>query len=362
MTRQIADHVVLPYGQTPSVEAILADLQARTSFPLSALLAVTEKCNLRCRHCYQASAAATEMTLEQIEQILDAVAGAGVLFLTITGGEPAIRADLEGIIEAAVDRRFAVKLKTNGTLLDRERIARLSGAGLAEVHLSLYDDRPAIHDAFVGLEGAWRLVWDTVGFFRKQGVGVQVACNAMAANADRVSRIVDLCEAHGATWAIDLHVSSRIDGDPEPCRLRATEEQVISLLADRRLFDPRAVAVGRQVEHNQPTCGAGTAGVYIRANGDVQLCPFLPLTLGNALATRFDALWMTSQERRQFLAIRWGDLPDCAECEHGWACTRCPGMALREGGSLLAISPSDCQLARARILASHSAENDCHDP
>ena len=53
----------------------------------------------------------------------------------------------------------------------------------------------------------------------------------------------------------------------------------------------------------------------------------------------------------RFLATRWSDLPECAECDLSWACSRCPARALVASGDIAGRSPAYCELARARAAA-----------
>jgi len=65
---------------------LLEQLQGRR-YPLSGSIELTERCNLRCLHCYinqpagSQEAMANELTLPQIQDILDQIVDAGCLFL-----------------------------------------------------------------------------------------------------------------------------------------------------------------------------------------------------------------------------------------------------------------------------------------
>ena len=77
--------------------------------PLGAQLDLTYRCNERCVHCYLDHEDHGELTFAEITGLLDQMAGAGVFFLTISGGEIFLRPDLFEIA-ARVDHRALHRL------------------------------------------------------------------------------------------------------------------------------------------------------------------------------------------------------------------------------------------------------------
>lgn len=337
-----------PQRCDPEKSAFLSRLQKTHPFPLTAVITVTERCNLRCGHCYVPQPQLRdELSLDEITAVLDELAAMGVLFLIITGGEPTLRQDLVQIVDRAVDRRFSVRIKTNATLLDEAQIDALVEAGVSEIHTALYDDRSIEHDAFVGLEGAWDRTIAATRRFSEKGVRVRAGAVVMSANAARISKLVTLFEHGGYSYTIDTAISPRSDGDNSPCTLRPSVEQLESILEDQRLFDPDNDGGTTPRFPGDALCIAGSGSVHIGPSGVVTLCPFLPLTMGNVREKPLQEIWLESEQRRRFVELKWSELPECASCELAWTCTRCPGSALLETGDVTGISPGDCAAARA---------------
>jgi len=332
-------------------DQLLHRLQAKHPYPLTVALAITERCNLACKHCYlPAEPHCTELSLSEIEDLLDELAALGTLFFLITGGEPALRRDLEEIVAAAVDRRFSVVLKTSATLLHEPRLRALVAAGLGEVHVSLYDDRPAEHDAFVGHPGAWHRTLTALDFLSAARVNVVANIVALRNNAERIPRIIDLCSERGFPYSISMRMVPSTDGDRAPCALRLDVDQIERLLEDRRLFAPSDLFDPCNHRSDGALCGAGIGLAHIGPDGRVFLCPIVPMEVGNIRERPFRELWQSSTERRRFIETAWSDLPTCSKCEDAWACNRCPGAALLESGNLVGVSPVDCEMAKARAL------------
>ena len=89
-------------------------------------LMITGKCNLNCLHCFNAKDNAplnTELTYEQILNILDQARDIGVHAFTLTGGEPLVHKHFLDIVKAIYERdMFIFELNTNGLLINQEML------------------------------------------------------------------------------------------------------------------------------------------------------------------------------------------------------------------------------------------------
>lgn len=93
----------------------------KKSTPLIAGLTVTNKCNLRCRHCRVIERGAKDLTFEEATAIIDSFYKEGGRIVYLQGGEPFLWHDrqhnLEDIIEYTHRKGFlAVIIYTNGTM------------------------------------------------------------------------------------------------------------------------------------------------------------------------------------------------------------------------------------------------------
>ena len=126
-------------------------------------LSVTDKCNLRCVYCMPEEGIKKlrhedVMSVEEIEEIVQAFASCGISKVRLTGGEPLVR---RGIIEickrvASTDGINEVCLTTNGLLVP-QYAAELKAAGVNRLNFSLDSlDRVTYNDItrFDALDGA----------------------------------------------------------------------------------------------------------------------------------------------------------------------------------------------------------------
>ncbi len=125
----------------PAPDGPLVDPQGRRLDYLR--LAVTDRCNLRCRYCMPAAGVALGdrdeiLSIDELIRVGALFAGLGVRSFRITGGEPLVRRGVVSLIAAlrALPSSPEVLLTTNGLLLV-EHLDGLIDAGLKRVNLSL---------------------------------------------------------------------------------------------------------------------------------------------------------------------------------------------------------------------------------
>jgi GTP 3',8-cyclase len=119
-------------------------IRDRLERPLRNLrLSVTDRCNLRCQYCmpeeeYVWLPREDVLTFEEMARVVDVFADLGVDKVRLTGGEPLLRRDLDGLVRLlAGNRRIRdLAMTTNGVLL-AEQAAGLRTAGLHRVTVSL---------------------------------------------------------------------------------------------------------------------------------------------------------------------------------------------------------------------------------
>ena len=91
----------------------------------------TNKCNLKCVHCYQDAEEATdkELSCEEGKKMIDEIARAGFKVMIFSGGEPLMRPDIYELVAHAASRGLRPVFGSNGTLITPEVAVRLKEAG-----------------------------------------------------------------------------------------------------------------------------------------------------------------------------------------------------------------------------------------
>lgn len=281
---------------------------ARAGFTLQWHL--TERCNLRCAHCYQSGRSTTEPAMPAVHDVLDQFVrlldslSIRIGRVTLTGGEPLIRPDFFDILDAVARRRdrLEVAILTNGTRLDRHTARRLARAAPAYVQVSV-EGAEATHAAIRGpgsfraaVEGLEHLaaekVWTVVSFTAHRGnyrEFPEVARLARHVRARRVwsDRLVP--EGQGAALR-DLCL-----GPPEVRELFAL------MRASRPRFSLRRteVAMHRALQFLEDggrpyRCNAGRRLLALLPDGTLLPCRRLPVPVGNLAEAPLERLYRDS--------------------------------------------------------------------
>ena len=150
----IADHrASAPLPAIPAAAAdptgALADTRGRRLHDLR--ISVTDRCNFRCTYCmprtvfdkdYQFLPHAEVLSFEEITRLARVFAAHGVEKLRLTGGEPLLRKNIEGLVEMLAALRtpagkpLDLTLTTNASLLPK-KARLLKAAGLNRINVSL---------------------------------------------------------------------------------------------------------------------------------------------------------------------------------------------------------------------------------
>jgi cyclic pyranopterin phosphate synthase len=111
-------------------------------------ISVTDRCNFRCTYCmpkesfgadYPFLARDSLLSFEEIQRLARLFAQLGVRKLRLTGGEPLVRKNLEGLVAllAGTPGIEDISLTTNGSLLTAAKAQALKQAGLKRITISL---------------------------------------------------------------------------------------------------------------------------------------------------------------------------------------------------------------------------------
>jgi len=335
--------------------------------PSGAYLHVTHRCDLACQHCFQTDETHPEnsdLTRDRLKKLMDELAALGVLWLTITGGEPFLRRDLMDILQDARDRRFAVSLKTAGHHINAQRAARLHEIGVRDVDISLYSHEPAVADAFTQTPGSWMRAVRGIKACVEAGVAVTVRAGMTRFNFRKLRELKEFVLGIGATLRIDPSVNVRTNGDTSSLELALTAEERAEawqlLGADVTMFldgDPESCDGGGGFKHpGRSMCGAGTRTLSISAQGEVNPCLLHPASAGNALTRPLREIWENSPVLQEIRGINYGEMAKtgCSGCGYQRTCHPCMALAATEHGANKDCNTSSFETARAKMLLARS--------
>lgn len=372
---------VLICGSEPSeLEPYQRYLRYPNRYIRAAHWSVTGKCNYRCKHCFMSAPDAKlgELCHETVMDIARQIVACGIGTVSLTGGEPLVRADFTDIAEYLVKNGVYIsEIYSNGALVNRELLAELKALGVQCSFNMSYDGPDGRHDWLRGIRGAERAVLRAFDLCREMGFETGSEMCIHRGNMHLLRQSVNTLAAHGCgslktnpvmgteLWArydkdysistkelFDLYLDyiPRFFEDGMPlylhlggfftCEKGSADYTVPSLHNTRRESFAEATV-----------CGHARQTLYISPEG--RMLPCMPLSsmaqqsayplvqdigLANGLT---DSAYMRLIDTR--MSEYFAHNPACAECEYKYKCGGgCRASALSSSADILAPDKASC--------------------
>ena len=322
--------------------------------PMSAQWELTFKCNHLCGFCYNAPTGQRELATAEIKRGLEKIADFGVLYLTLTGGEPMVRPDFFEICEYGRHLGFALRIYTNGYLLDEARTKRLKDVHTFEVEVSIHGAKAETHDRLTGIRGSFDKVIAGLANLRKHKIKTNLKCPITHLNQDELWGVWEIAKEYGASIAFDPVITPRDDGDKGPLGMAATKEFLVRFFSD----EFKEIRYGRDVTKRDDSvvrtnCGTGRTSFTIDPYGNIFPCVQWRRKWANIKEVdSLTEIWKTSEVLQH---VRWAAVQitqtTLKEKESGAFCSFCPGVAELQTGSPFMMYPQAEIVAEARLSA-----------
>jgi MoaA/NifB/PqqE/SkfB family radical SAM enzyme len=208
------------------------------------VIELTNRCNLRCLHCFdERHAASGELSLAIIERVLREGKGCGIDHLAFTGGEPTLHRQFADIVPRVCEAAYTYSLVSNG--MNFPQIAPLlwqSQPWFKGVTFSLDGAREATHDRLRG-HGSYRRVLRAASVCVMKDLPFTLNMVLTAHNCHEVAEMVWLAGRLGSAgvrfgWLMPTPETALHGLDLTPQARHAVEAEI------RRLRQSAPVAVG----------------------------------------------------------------------------------------------------------------------
>lgn len=318
----------------------------RTYQPAWSLLQwhITERCNLRCAHCYQDAYGGSELdfdgqlaVVEQYKDLLafwrdrtDRVVNGHI---TVTGGEPFAHRNFLDLLEvfAANRRRFSFAILTNGSFIDRTMARRLRQLGPRFVQVSI-EGTKATHDSIRG-DGNFERTVAAIRYLRDARMPTMISFTAHRGNFREFPAVAWL----GCRLGVDKVWSDRLIPHGSGAAMREhvltpdeTREYFTIMARARKMAQLTRILHGTEIAMNRALqfmadggapyhCAAGDNLVTVQPNGDLYPCRRMPISVGNVMQTPLIDLYYGAglfRTLRDPFRIAEG----CLTCEHAPRC------------------------------------------
>ena len=279
-----------------AIGRVLPGLTARAPARIHTLtLALTDRCNLRCRMCdiwEKNPGERKELGLEAVASILRARGLRRLGAVNLTGGEPFLREDLRELycVARVLHPECRFTISSNGTLTGAmvRFFGKIRGAGNITLELSLLGN--AAHDAVTRVSGSLRRLKLSVMELRRRfpGLGLKAKFVLTPWNCDDVVDVARACAAWGIPLLVKQIENSRYYTNTlrhgENRRRRAFvipmgqrrrllsrfQEPCVAMIVDKGAL--QGVISSLKGDRTSRPCCVPERSLFIQANGDVHRC------------------------------------------------------------------------------------------
>lgn len=327
----------------------IEDQAYKDKIPLRGTFELTARCNFNCKMCYvhlneqQIKSIGRELTNEEWLEIARQARDAGMLYLTLTGGEVFARPGFRELYEKLSEMGFLITILSNGYLVDENVINWLSEMPPYILRFTLYGASNDTYYRVCGIKDGFDRVSHAIDLVNKSVIPFFMSSTLVKENIDDLQAMQDLANeknvpitfscsviksVRGATQNVISHRLDRFTGIEEVL------QYLVSKGGDRLYTYP---------DHMFDVCKKYRKGFWLTWNGNLQLCSFMSEPAVSLTGDiEFNEAWIQLLDRLEQI-----EKPEkCKSCKYEGFCQKCPGVLAAECGSCSDVSEEFCAKAK----------------
>jgi len=262
------------------------------SAPTEVHMAVTNRCPLRCRHCYMGAGEPdpAELDTAGMKRALAALADMGVFHVALGGGEALARDDLFEIAAHSRELGLVPNLTVSGALMTPGIARRMKVFGQVNVSMDGVGEAYGVYRDGAGFAAADA----ALGMLVSAGVPAGINCVVGGTNFGLIGELFEYAARAGANEIEFLRLKPAGRGGEDYLRDRTDRRQNLELFPLLQRFSERHGVTAKVdcsfmpmvCEHRPPVdylestgtygCVAGNVLLGARSDGSVAGCSFLP--------------------------------------------------------------------------------------
>ena len=346
--------------------------------PISGIFELTPRCNFNCKMCYvhlpadEQRRRGRELTAGEWVSLAEQTRDAGTVFLLLTGGEPALRADFAEIYEQIAQMGFSLTVNSNGYTLG-PLLPLFRRLPPAKFHITLYGTSNETYEKLCGVP-AYDCVLENIRLLREEGIPVRVNISITPDNLADVQSIYEAAKALGATvqsagymfpprrmWPEKAEQIFRM----EPEEAGKAMARLDCLRFPREELRARYEAVLREEEAlvlpesdecvgHGTRCRGGDTSYWLGWDGKMSFCGMLSAPAFDAVALGIPEAWRRVREATAQIRLP----AECAGCRHERFCHPCAAKCWCESGRFDRKPDYVCRMTYAYLQALEEYANE----
>ncbi len=324
----------------------MSSVDKNIGLPMAMLAELTHRCPLQCPYCsnpLELEKADSELSTEQWIDVMQQAVEMGILQIHFSGGEPALRTDLEDLVKAATDLNLYTNLITSGVNINEERAAKLAELGLAHVQISIQDSEEEQSNKIGGHRNGHQLKLAAAKAIRKVGLPLTLNAPVHRMNIDHLESTIEMAVELDAARLEVAHVQyygwayhNRASLMPKRSQLEWATKVVEKAREDLQGILVIDYVVPDYYARKPKSCmgGWGRQFLNVTPSGKVLPChaaeSITDLEFDNVTQKSLLDIWETSKAFENYRGVDW--MPEkCKTCERveiDWGGCRCQAFAI----------------------------------
>lgn len=268
--------------------------------PTRVEIELTEKCNLKCKFCYNSQ---NPLISDKIFDIIERLHKFGVMEIILTGGEPMSHPLFLGIFDRCCEYFDKVMVQTNGTMIDAEIVEVLKTRKVYGVNVSLHGGKES-HEKLTMIDGSYEQAYEAIKLLTSHGINTASNFVLTSENiSDFPATIKKLHDAGASGMTLTRFTPTGIGADN--AYLSISRDDLIKVLEQADLFLKHCsnnrfyvllansvpyCSLPTHLKHYSEHCHFGASRFYIDINGNVLMCGMSRLEIGNILNESFSEM------------------------------------------------------------------------
>ena len=323
----------IPDNQFWKYISVYQDRKAREKgIPLNGQFELTPLCNLDCKMCYvhlnsNQLNSAKLLPGEWWKDIASQAHSLGMMNAVLTGGECLTYPEFDQVYMYLRSLGVSVSIKTNGVLLNKERIAFFKKHSPRNITISLYGSTNEAYENVTG-RAAFDIVYDNLLQLKNVDFPVIIAITPSKYLLEDIENVIDLVRKLNIPFTVNaLLIQPRIETGRVVKDLTPREyAKIFKLIKEKKSSDTGSSIendLTECVKDNTPkmgiNCGAGRSSFCVSWNGNMSGCNNLNSLEINLLDRDFSTAW----ELIHLDALSYPLPAECNKCAYSKACLNC---------------------------------------
>jgi radical SAM protein with 4Fe4S-binding SPASM domain len=254
-----------------------------------------------------------------------------------------------------------VTIATNGTLLTQKMAQTFKKMGVANIAIGLNANDKKLHEQITHVAGSFEKSKRAIYLTAESGMNLQINTTVMKENKESIPDLLNFASEVNAQIVLLYQMIPAGRGEEE-MELSVKEYKSFTDMVARFQKNNRAIieptcspqfwAHLLTRNGNKPSklsmrlaemlfkgCVAGNGLCYIKPDGEVWACPFIPISGGNIHDKSLREIWYKSEifknlkDREKITGVK------CSKCDYKYICGGCRGRAYAHSGNYLEDDP-----------------------